>query len=145
MKYAAYYKRVISSFIDVLILYFPCIILYYFYHMDIGFIFKASFAIGIFYHFMFYKECNQTFGEMCLKLKLIFTSEVKHKNYYYLSKAFFLSSVYFPFSFPAAKEFSVFCILVSIVSQIYPTIRTKKLLIWDVGSKTAVIEDEKSL
>lgn len=144
MKYAAYYKRILSSLIDIAILYTGLLGVYYFYPQDyeFGFTITVLFLCSIFYHFMLYRNKGQTFGEKYLGLKLIFTREVKSKDFYYLVKAFVLSIVYFPFF--SMREGSIAFILGTLIIQFYPKIRKRKMLIWDLFSKTAVIDKRAS-
>ena len=143
MKYASYNKRILSSLIDLAILYSALVVIYYFYpdHYNFGLDITVFFLCSISYHFMFYKNQGHTVGEKTLKLKVVFTSKVKNKNLYYLIKAFVISTVYFPF-FSMRSGAAAF-IVGTIILQFYPKIREKKILIWDLFSKTAVVEEEK--
>jgi uncharacterized RDD family membrane protein YckC len=144
MKYAAYYKRILSSLIDLAFLYAGLVGIYYFYPQDFEFRFTITvfFFFSILYHFMLYRNKSQTFGEKYLGLKLVFTREVKNKDFYYLVKAFILSTVYFPFF--SMREGSIAFILGTLIIQLYSKIRKKKILIWDLFSKTAVIDERAS-
>lgn len=144
MKYAAYYKRFLSSLIDIIFLYFMWVGAYYLYpqHYEFGFNVTLLFLVSILYHFAFYKYKGRTWGEKYLGLKLVFTREVQSKNFYYLVKAVIMSIVYCPFF--SFREGSISFIIGSVILQFYPKIREKKILFWDFISKTAVIDERTS-
>lgn len=142
VKYAPYYKRILSSVIDIALFYSSLVIIYLLYpeSYDLRVNIVVLFLICIFYHFFFYKSKNQTFGEKYLGIKVIFLEEVQNKNFYYFIKALIISIVYFPFL--AFKEGSISFILGSVLLQLYPKIREKKMLLWDLLSKTVVIDEK---
>ncbi len=140
MIYASYSKRILSSLIDVTLVYIPCIIAIYFYEINVGFVLKASFLVNIILHWLSYQAQQCSIGEKIIGLKMIFVKEVKYKNKEYLMKAFLLSIVYLPLSFPVALEGSIATIGFSILYQLSPQIRQKRLMAWDLASNTAVIE-----
>lgn len=69
-NYASFYKRILSSLIDVTILY-PCLAGIYFLYPD-SFNLRANsvalFLVSILYHFMFDNKVSHTFGEKYLGL-----------------------------------------------------------------------------
>jgi RDD family. len=146
MKYAAYYKRIISSIIDLLILYASLLaiycFLYFFYpwYCDLGFVLKITFFFGIFYHVILYKNEGKTYGERFLGLKLIFIKDTEYQIFYYLGRGFLLSLIYFPFAFPT-REVAITFIIGSILLQLSPKARAKKMLLWDLMSNAVVVEE----
>lgn len=93
-NYAPFYKRILSSLIDITILY-ACLAGIYFFYPD-SFNLRvnsvALFLVSIFYHFMFYNKVNHTFGEKYLGLKLILTKKVNHKKIWILIRAIMIST-----------------------------------------------------
>ena len=146
MKYAPYYKRILSMIIDAGFYYCVMLAEYYIYPQDYEFRFNVIvlYVISIIINFMLYRNQGRSWGESVLRLKLIFTTDVDKdkKNFYLLLKAFILSSVYLPFY--AMRGGAIGFILASVIMQFYPKIREKKLLFWDLASKTAVIDTRTS-
>jgi hypothetical protein len=128
--------------IDAAIIYIIWLGEYYLYpqHYEFGFNIFALFILSIFINLLLYKNQGRSWGESILRLKLIFTTEVDKdvKNFYLLLKAFILSSVYLPFY--AMRAGAIGFILASVIMQLYPKVREKKILFWDLASKTAVID-----
>lgn len=141
--YAPYYKRILSSLIDIIIFYCGLAYIYFFYPESFNLRVNsgAILLICICYHFYIYKTSNRTFGEHYLGLKTIFTKKVNHKNFLIFIRAVVISSVYFPLVF---KEVSISFILGTLLLQFLPEIRAKKILIWDFFSNTVVIDEKKS-
>jgi hypothetical protein len=140
IKNASYFKRILSSLIDASILYSCLIGAYYFYpqHYEFWLNVIIIFLISIFYHFMLYKNQGKTFGEKYLGLKLIFTQEVYSKNLYYFIKAVIMSIVYVLFLLFWVG--TVTFVIGSVLLQFEPRNRSQKILLWDLLSKTAVID-----
>lgn len=143
MRYAPFYKRVLASLIDLGLIYLTHSILSLLIKSQISNIFLLTFGLTIFYQSIFYISNGQTLGEKYLGLRVIIESEKINKKAAYFYRAVLKTVVFVPFGLSYVSLIGAILLVInSLLIQIDKKIRQKKLLIWDLGFKMAVIERE---
>jgi|SRR5690554_4215772 uncharacterized RDD family membrane protein YckC len=143
MRYAPFYKRFLASLVDLSVIYFSHGILSFLIESQMNDIFPLTFGLAIFYQSIFYVSNGQTLGEKYLGLRVIIESEKINKKTAYFYRAVLKTIVFVPFGLSYVSLIGAILLVInSLLIQIDEKIRQKKLLVWDVAFRMAVIEKE---
>lgn len=141
---APYWKRFLSSIIDISIIYGFYVVMYLLTGNKFPYLRPMTFVFSVVYLFLFYSKMNQTIGNMILRIKVVFIEDNKVNT----TKSFFLRSLFKSLFFvPIFNLFYLISfygtiIIVSIIFIRNPIVNKNKLFVWDILSEMIVVEDK---
>lgn len=145
-KVAPYWKRFLSTIIDVAIIYgFYWIVIFSRPHL-IPYVHFMTFVFAILYLYMFYSKMtdSRTIGAMIMKIKPFIIEEISDKNKVYFYMAILKASLFVP----SLSKISILLYAGTIIASLMllkknEAFRKNNVLLWDYMSKTIVVEDGK--